>query len=79
MLLFLRFLALTNIASTKLAARIPDGLKLRLGDETGEGVVSSAIAVMIFAFLGVVLWVAFKGTMGTAIGSINDQVSKLGQ
>ncbi|MDA8373210.1 MAG: hypothetical protein M0Z91_02965 [Actinomycetota bacterium] len=47
--------------------------------ERGEGVVSAAIAVLIFAFLGVVLWVAFKATMGTATSAINDQVAKLGQ
>ena len=47
--------------------------------ERGEGVVSAAIAVLIFAFLGVVLWVAFTATMGTATSAINDQVAKLGQ
>ncbi|CAG4928934.1 MULTISPECIES: hypothetical protein [Acidithrix] len=48
-------------------------------DEAGEGVVSAAIAVLIFAFLGVILWVAFKATMGTATNTINAQVAKLGQ
>lgn len=47
--------------------------------DAGEGVVSAAIAVLIFAFLGVILWVAFKATMGTATTTINAQVAKLGQ
>ncbi|MDA8261404.1 MAG: hypothetical protein M0Z47_01095 [Actinomycetota bacterium] len=49
------------------------------GTERGEGVVSSAIAVLIFAFLGVMLWIAFKATMGTATSAINNQVAQLGQ
>lgn len=48
-------------------------------DDTGEGVVSAAIAVLIFAFLGVILWVAFKATMGAATNSVNAQVAQLGQ
>lgn len=51
----------------------------RLQSDAGEGVVSAAIAVLIFAFLGVMLWVAFKATMGTATNSVNAQVAQLGQ
>ncbi len=47
--------------------------------DSGEGVVSAAIAVLIFAFLGVILWVAFKATMGTATNTVNAQVAQLGQ
>ena len=47
--------------------------------DAGEGAVSAAIAVLIFAFLGVILWVAFKATMGTATNAVNAQVAKLGQ
>lgn len=47
--------------------------------ERGEGVVSLAIGVVIMAFLGVLLWVAFKATLGSATDNVNQQVAKLGQ
>ena len=47
--------------------------------ERGEGVVSLAIGVVIMAFLGVLLWVAFKATLGSATNNVNQQVAKLGQ
>lgn len=49
------------------------------GDESGEGVISAAIAVLIMAFLGVALWVAFKATLGNATNSVNSQVSQIGK
>lgn len=51
----------------------------RLGDEEGEGVISTAIVVMIMAFLAVGLWVAFKLIMSNATSSISTQVAKIGQ
>lgn len=48
-------------------------------DESGEGVISAAIAVLIMAFLGVALWVAFKATLGNATNSVNSQVSQIGK
>ncbi|MHB1486666.1 MAG: hypothetical protein ACYCS7_06655 [Acidimicrobiales bacterium] len=48
-------------------------------DESGEGVISAAIAVLIMAFLGVGLWVAFKLTLSDATKNVNSQVSKIGQ
>ncbi|MGH9065988.1 MAG: hypothetical protein ACRD0J_00460 [Acidimicrobiales bacterium] len=48
-------------------------------DEAGEGVISAAIAVLIMAFLGVALWVAFKATLSHATSTVNSQVSKIGQ
>ncbi len=47
-------------------------------DESGEGVISAAIAVLIMAFLGVGLWVAFKLTLSNATTNVNNQVSKIG-
>ena len=56
------------------------GVRGRLqSDERGEGVVSLAIGVVIMAFLGVMLWVAFKATLGSATDNVNQQVAKLGQ
>ncbi|MCL5974053.1 MAG: hypothetical protein ACYCWN_05470 [Ferrimicrobium sp.] len=50
-----------------------------LANDAGEGVISTAIVVMIMAFLAVGLWVAFKLIMSNATSSISTQVSKLGQ
>lgn len=47
--------------------------------EAGEGVVSTAIAVLIMAFLGLGLWIAFKATLGHATNNINQQVSNIGK
>ncbi len=46
--------------------------------ESGEGVVSAAIAVLIMAFLGVAMWVAFSHTMNTAQSRVDTNVSRLG-
>ena len=35
----------------------------RRADERGEGVISAAIAVLVMAFIGVGMWVAFKHTL----------------
>ncbi|MDA8195867.1 MAG: hypothetical protein M0019_01420 [Actinomycetota bacterium] len=61
------------------ATNVSSKIKEATNSDSGEGVVSAAIAVLIFAFLGVILWVAFKATMGTATTTINAQVAKLGQ
>lgn len=49
----------------------------RLHDELGEGVISTAIAVLIMALLGAGMWVAFRAIFdgasnkaGTAVDSI---------
>ncbi len=48
-------------------------------DEAGEGVISAAIAVLIMAFLGVAMWVAFKATLQGATTNVNHQVSNIGK
>jgi hypothetical protein len=48
-------------------------------DEAGEGVISAAIAVLIMAFLGVAMWVAFKATLKGATTNVNHQVSNIGR
>ena len=47
--------------------------------DSGEGVISTAIVVMIMAFLAVGVWVAFKAIMSNATNSIATQVSQIGQ
>lgn len=48
-------------------------------DERGEGVVSSAIAVLIFAALGAVMWLGFKAIWGNASSQTTDQINQIGK
>jgi hypothetical protein len=48
-------------------------------DERGEGVISAAIAVLVMAFIGVAMWIAFSSTFKTASTHVNNQVNCIGQ
>ncbi len=48
-----------------------------VGDR-GEGVISSAIAVLIVAFIGAAMWVAFDRIWTDAEGNIETQVGSIG-
>lgn len=50
----------------------------RVDSDRGEGVISMAIAVLIVAFLGVALWLAFKGFADDTEKTLEDQVDKIG-
>lgn len=50
----------------------------RRRDEIGEGVISLAIGVLIMAFLGAGMWLAFNATMNKAQDSVDAQVTKIG-
>jgi hypothetical protein len=45
--------------------------------EAGEGVISAAIAVLVMAFLGVLLWQLFGDTLRRANGDVNDRLGEL--
>lgn len=49
----------------------------RMGDR-GEGVISAAIAVLIVAFLGAAMWVAFETIWDGAETKIETQVNRIG-
>jgi hypothetical protein len=53
--------------------------RLRPRDERGEGVVSMAIAVLIMAFLGVLVWAGFRMTLQNAQTKVDDQVEQIGR
>ena len=55
----------------------PDGRPRR--DERGEGVISAAIAVLVMAFIGVGMWVAFSTTFQHAAKHVDNQVNCIGQ
>ena len=48
-------------------------------DDRGEGVISAAIAVLVMAFLGVGMWVAFSNTFSHAAKHVDNQVNCIGQ
>lgn len=48
-------------------------------DETGEGVISAAIAVLIMAALGALMWVGFKALWGDASNRTSEQVNNIGR
>ena len=50
----------------------------RLVGEAGEGVISAAIAILIVAFLGVAMWLAFDLLMTDTTSTISDQVREIG-
>jgi len=47
-------------------------------NERGEGVISAAIAVLVMAFLGVAMWLAFKGMFKSTSDKTNRQVDQIG-
>jgi len=48
-------------------------------DESGEGVISAAIAVLIMAALGALMWVGFKALWGDASNRTSEQVNNIGR
>lgn len=46
-------------------------------DEAGEGVISAAIAVLVMAFLGVLLWQLFGDTLRRANSDVNERLGNL--
>ncbi len=53
-------------------------LALRYRDEVGEGVISTAIAVLIMALIGAAMWVAFSGVFDSASERTTDSVNQIG-
>lgn len=50
----------------------------RRHNERGEGVISAAIAVLIVAFLGVVVWAGFRATLDSTQKNVDTQIEKIG-
>ena len=60
-----------DTAHLAVAAR---SLRLRLRDEAGEGVISTAIAVLILAFVGATMWLGFNAMMGSTCDAAANQL-----
>jgi hypothetical protein len=48
------------------------------GEEVGEGVISTAIAVLIMAIIGGLMWIAFQGVFTSADERITSEVDSIG-
>ena len=48
-------------------------------DDRGEGVISTAIAVLILAFLGAAMWLGFSAIWADAEDNIGEQVDQIGR
>lgn len=62
--------------------QIPKGVEKRFStkrhNERGEGVISLAIGVLIMAFLGAGMWIAFKTTMTDTQQQVDTQIQIIG-
>lgn len=47
-------------------------------DDRGEGVISTAIAVLVMAFLGAAMWVAFESIFSDTTANTENQVQIIG-
>lgn len=50
----------------------------RCCDDRGEGIISTAIAVLVMAFLGAAMWIGFKAIWDSTEDTVNDKVSEIG-
>ena len=50
----------------------------RLTDENGEGVISTAIAVLIMALIGLLMWTVFQRVFNSAGEQIESNVNNIG-
>ena len=50
----------------------------RARGDRGEGVISAAIAVLIVAFLGALMWVGFQQIWANAETQTNEQINQIG-
>ncbi|WP_419923326.1 hypothetical protein [Candidatus Poriferisodalis sp.] len=60
----------------------PDALlphRMPRRSERGEGVISAAIAVLIIASLGALMWVGFKTLWESAEQTTNAEIAKIGK
>ena len=60
------------------AGALRQAVAARYRDELGEGVISTAIAVLIMALIGAAMWVAFSGVFESASERTTDSVNRIG-
>lgn len=53
--------------------------RLRKDDERGEGVISTAIAVLVLAGIGALMWVGFRQLWQDTEANTRDKVAEIGR
>ncbi len=61
-----------------LYVRARTALALGVRDQRGEGVISAAIAVLVMAALGAIMWIGFQQIWQGASSQTTDQISSIG-
>ena len=56
-----------------------DSKRRRDRDERGEGVISTAIAVLVMAGIGALMWVGFRQIWQDTEANTRDKVSEIGR
>ena len=54
------------------------GVRERLAGERGEGVISTAIAVLIMALIGLLMWTVFQRVFNDAGSRVESNVNNIG-
>lgn len=54
-------------------------LRRRLRDQSGEGVISTGIVVLIMALLGAAMWVTFSGIMEDTGENVEQEIGEIGE
>ena len=60
------------------AANAARAVRWRLDDEVGEGVISTAIAVLIMALIGLAMWQLFDRVFTDAGSRVESNVNQIG-
>jgi uncharacterized protein HemX len=63
----------TSSATQMIRRRVADTKR-----ERGEGVISAAIAVLVFAAIGAAMWVAYKALFDNASTKTTTEIDKIG-
>jgi hypothetical protein len=53
-------------------------VRRRIADQRGEGVISTAIAVLIMALIGLLMWTVFQRVFNNAGDKIESNVNNIG-
>jgi hypothetical protein len=68
---------MTN-SDTDSCVSAPDTGRLRLDGDRGEGVISAAIAVLIMAFLGALMWIGFRRIWESTERNTETKIEQIG-
>ncbi len=71
-------ITLTAYGILALRHRSATALRRAHRDQRGEGVISAAIAVLVMAFLGAAMWIAFDTMFSDTTQRTSDKVSEIG-